>query len=96
MRELHFPTLSVPADCFTDATDPTLHPPGSRLLCTIVINGCPMHLDAREVVEVDGVQTFVAWAEDADLLSDALGADGRWHTTTIDGREYALFASPHC
>jgi hypothetical protein len=72
------------------------YPPGSRLYGVLSINGVLFHLDAREVVDVDGVQSFVAYPADADLLWEALGGDGPYQTITVNGRDYAVFASPYC
>lgn len=68
--------------------------PSSRLLAQIEIAGTPMHLEAYEVHDVDGVQTTKAWPEDMNTVFDRLGIECRLMTTEINGREYILLAQP--
>ncbi|HEY1292853.1 MAG TPA: hypothetical protein VGJ60_07240 [Chloroflexota bacterium] len=84
-----------------DAWEPNdgLADPRSRLLATISINDCPMHLEAWEVrVNEEGIQEPTAIEDDGDFwnLYAAVGADGHFQTVEIGGREYILVASPYC
>lgn len=91
-------TISIPDDAWEDNSCD--YPQGSRLYASLSLNGLMLHLDAREVTwDHTGsvpTQTFVAYPDDVDRLSEALGGDGPWSTLTIRGREYAVFASPYC
>jgi len=72
--------------------------PATRLLATIQINDLYMHLEAIEVSIVDGIQKSTHW-EYEDIFENHFsnfGGDGRMQTTEINGRKYALFASPFC
>jgi len=83
-----------------DAWEPNnaLADPRQRLLATMSINGCPMHLEAWEVSydEEQGIQFLVDGADDLDNLALAVGADGHFQTVEIGDREYVLVASPYC
>jgi len=70
----------------------------SRLTTTIVINGTMFHLDAYEVRDGAGGYQEAVQGGDNDLnhYAGAAGADGPFSTTTIDGRQYVLFATPFC
>lgn len=74
--------------------------PWARILTTIWINGCPMHLEGVAVEPgPDGIQN----AADPEF-EDTLGAlaaidcpDGPWQTVTlesVDARTYVLHAEP--
>lgn len=92
-------TLHIPNSRWEACGDELAGDRHDRLLTTIVVNGCPMHLDARRIIADDGSQqAFAAGAypDDAGPLSDALGADGPWQTIGLGDAEYVLFASPHC
>lgn len=74
--------------------------PKSRLLAQVAILGCPMHLEAY-AVHYDGdahmqVPDDISWDVTINDFASAAGSDGPWMTVGIDGREYVLFASPHC
>jgi hypothetical protein len=75
----------------------------SRLYTSITICGTRMHLEAIEVRRrVDGEdsrwsqQEAIEDPDTYDNLHDAVGADGAFTETTIAGRAYIVFASPHC
>lgn len=92
--------LTVPDEAWTNTNAPDEAP---RLLTTVVINGTLMHLEAIAVhmhatpPETTPIQEAVNSDEDEDLglIFNAVAADGPWDTTTIDGREYVLIATPH-
>lgn len=77
--------------------------PGSRYLASVIVAGCPMHLEARQVHR-DGVQvTFTEFGEDYDAIS-SLDPESDFTTATagqlgIDdphaSGEYLLIAFPH-
>lgn len=75
-----------------------------RLAATLQINETMMHVEAWEIVpttpeDVFRPQEFKALDDDQlNSLIHASGAEngGPWYTTTIAGREYAVFASPFC
>ena len=72
--------------------------PSSRMLTSIQINDMSLHLEAIAVQEVNGgIQVAVNPDFDESLNAYYLapGCDnGRFITTEIDGRTYALFALP--
>jgi hypothetical protein len=73
---------------------------GRHLHTQITINGTFMHLEAYEVdpSEVSYQKTKIG-DEDIAAIYDAVGADGPWATTripTLRGRDYVIFAAPHC
>ena len=68
--------------------------PLTRLLTTIWVEGCPMHLEARQVGQNEDGQTFAEYEEDYDSLRRLYEPDGNFATATINGREYVLFAVP--
>lgn len=73
--------------------------PEARLLAHIEINGMSLHLEAIEVeIDDDDYQVAVdpAWEDTFQAHYSAFGGDGAFTTTTINGRTYALFASPFC
>lgn len=70
---------------------------GTRLLSSIRVMGCPMHLEAWEVYfDDDGVQQSKAWPGDFSNIAVGIGVEDPWRTVTIDGREYVLIATPFC
>src|SRR5258705_1748243 len=74
--------------------------PASRLIATIVVAGCRMHLEAYAVEEnlnEGNEQTFPAdYVDVPDKDYEAVGGVGAWHTVTINRREYVLIATPFC
>lgn len=72
-------------------------PPLSRLLGTIVIGGCSLHVEAIEVKQVDGFQTPVdERCEDTlDELYALEGGNGQFTTAEIDGRQYVVYCTPY-
>ena len=80
--------------------------PGLRLLATLVINGCAMHLAAFRVRNTDDIQELDTCTErNADLRCyersyedyySAATSDGHWHTVEIAGKPYVLIATPYC
>jgi hypothetical protein len=73
--------------------------PWSRLLAQITINGCPMHLEAYALKDDDdaGVQLVAdEWFdEEFEHYNAAQRISSGFAQTTIRGREYVLFATPH-
>jgi|KBSMisStaDraftv2_1062788.scaffolds.fasta_scaffold3724541_1 hypothetical protein len=81
--------------------------PTTRLLATIYIAGCPMHLEAyRLAQDPDGeptdIQEFAKLPENAEYTFDeeehalfSILAAGAVETVQINGRPYALVAHPH-
>lgn len=71
--------------------------PAARLLAHIRIAGLDMHLEAWAITyDEDGMQEVTA----ATMRSDAFGTicdimDTAFETTTINGREYVLIATPY-
>jgi hypothetical protein len=70
--------------------------PATRLLATIYVMGCPLHLEARQVGQNDDGQTFAEYEGDYDALRRLYGDADDFTTVMIDGREYILFAVPFC
>ena len=74
--------------------------PGARILLRggLTINGVSFHLEgwAVGVNEEDGVQRAVYDDENLGYIHLGVGADGRWETVELRGREYILIASPFC
>lgn len=71
--------------------------PQTRLLATIRVHGCPLHLEARQVCYDDhGLQTFVEYPEDYGALCALYSCDApeAFHTFTRNGREYVPFTIP--
>ncbi len=71
----------------------------TKLLATIHILGCPMHLEAYEVEEDEDIgQRAKDFSFEADLDSIAAGVttDGPWTQVCIEGRNYVLVAAPYC
>jgi hypothetical protein len=68
----------------------------SRLLTTIVVNGCFMHLEAYAVADEGDLQSFADLPyfelEEEAFFSLTTGATD---TVEITGREYLLVATPH-
>lgn len=69
-------------------------------LATIEINGVSFHVEAIEVRYDDDQQMQVALNASLDerfgQWFSASNSEGTIQTVEIDGREYALFASPYC
>ena len=84
------PTMELPWTSWRDTEGDA-----SRLLTTVLINGCSMHLEAFAVETVGGVQTSLTRDDDLSAIHAAVGADGPWETCRIAGREYVLVASPY-
>ncbi len=71
--------------------------PRARLLATINVGGVMLHLEACEMVrDHENVQQFAAYADSMSQCFDAFGVDGAWDVLLINGRKYALLASPFC
>lgn len=89
--------ITVPDDAWMDASDPETGAPKTRLLTTLVINGCYMHLEAIEVE--DGTDWRVAVDRSLEELLDTIyayeGPGGPLEELVIDGRSYILVATPH-
>ena len=84
--------ITIPAEEWEDCGD-------GRLLTTLSVNGSKLHLEAIEVEEnAEGYQvhTGVILSDYYNRLCDNFGQDSKWYTVTINGKEYALFASPFC
>lgn len=90
--------LTVPPDAWEEVGDED--DPRNRLIATLYLNTLPMHLEAYEVyVDPDNGLQVTKCSDLADLVVDlhyGFGADGHWQTLDIEGREYLVFASPHC
>jgi hypothetical protein len=72
--------------------------PSGRLyaLNNIHILGCPMHVEAYEVItDADGVQRFTLDDEHLGQLLEIFDTDGFPQTTEIDGKPYCVFAHPY-
>jgi len=67
--------------------------PAARLLIPIVICGLPLHMEAYVMTEKDGEQCSVAYPEAFECLM--MFSEGRYQTTTINDREYAIVAVPY-
>lgn len=69
--------------------------PFTRLLSTIWVNGCAMHLEARQIKTGTEFQEVVEFPEDYENLCRLYGPDGAWFQTfELDGRTYVPFAVP--
>jgi hypothetical protein len=68
--------------------------PFTRLLATIYVNGCAMHLEAREVTLNTDEQGFVDYPEDYESLCNLYCPDGSFQTFELNGRTYLPFAVP--
>lgn len=84
------PSVSIPSDCWTDVEGD-----GSRLLATIDVNHCSLHLEAFAVERDAGIQAWATNVEELSAIYAASGADGGWQTVPINGREYVLIATPY-
>lgn len=85
-------SITIPEEEWEDCGD-------GRLLTTLAINGSKLHIEAIEVkVTKGGVQKHAGRIlnDYFDRLSDVFGQDGHFYTTIINGKEYAIFASPFC
>lgn len=93
-------TIEIPEDAWEPAHEDNEEEgerADDRLITTIVINRTPMHLEAWAVEnDGDNIQQHPAYPDDLSNLASAVGADGHFDTTTINGRDYVLVASPHC
>lgn len=76
--------------------------PWARLLVTLYINGVACHLEAIAVEEDSendiGMQCACDTDDEStlDALAEAASPSGQWDTMEIRGREYVVFATPHC
>jgi hypothetical protein len=69
--------------------------PATRLLATICVHGCFLHLEARQVEGEGHLQTFVEYPEDYEALCVIYSSDGgSFSTFERNGREYVAFAIP--
>lgn len=69
----------------------------SWLKLELVVNGASLHLDAVEALSGGAVQE--GRGELACALAavhEAVAAGGPWSTLFVEGREYALIATPFC
>ena len=66
----------------------------AQLLATVTIGRTPFHALALQV-ESDGIQRAVQRDDDLVSAMEALGDQGPYETTEIDGRPYVLLISPH-
>lgn len=62
---------------------------------TVWLNGSPMHLEAIEVQRREGVQQTVNQDDDQDLNRLSELQQGALAETTINGRQYVVFLTPH-
>lgn len=75
--------------------------PAARMLCQLVICGCPMHLEAvaAEVKDEDGKRRDIDYCDQApDWIKEAIvGSTDSYaaRTATIMDRTYILIATPH-
>ena len=93
--------IAVPEDMWDDVSPEADR---SRLLTTIVINSCPMHLEAVEILEGDK-RTITTdyypqqeFANAPDWIAAAIAESADWEsvqTCEIGGRRYALIATPY-
>lgn len=83
-----------------DAWEPNnaLDDPLAALLTTVFVNGLPLHLEAWEVfTDTDGVQhAKTPYDEDFGAIHNAVHGDGPFMTTSINGRNYVIIATPYC
>lgn len=92
--KLDDPQVTIPDDAWKDEDGN-----GHRLLAQIRVNGIGFHVTAIAVCEGDdGVQHACDADEEweLDAIADIGRAGGAWQTLTIKGREYVVFATPHC
>lgn len=67
----------------------------SRLIAVLQIGGADFHASAIEVTNQAGEQSGAIGVEDAfDQLDEFSGGEGAFDTVSIEGRRYALFATP--
>jgi hypothetical protein len=88
--------VTVPDDAWEDGSYDDDAPARHRLVATLVVNGTRLHLEAHLVVPGADPQRTFAGDEDVAAIHHAVGGDGPWQTTTIDGRAYVLVATPFC
>jgi hypothetical protein len=93
-----WPEVTVHDDSWEKTGD---NDPLSRLSAAIVLNGVPLHVEARavQVDEASGCQSAMGndWPEDVDEhLAAIANPDGPFLTWTTGGREYVLLAFPFC
>jgi hypothetical protein len=91
---IDIPDLPAGEIQWTDATCDDTHP-GHKLVASISIAGCPMCLEAHEVLYTEhGMQEFRALEDDLVAIHEATSMDGPWQTVRIQDREYVLIATP--
>lgn len=95
--------IEIPRDAWGPGCDPEFEPghstqPPCRLLTTIYVNDCPMHLEAIAIaLGEDGVQRGLCVYGEQNLSAAAqIYCDGGFETIEIDGHPYVLVATPHC
>lgn len=97
MAEKHNSPPKIPLEAIVWSESGPTEDPKGRLLGKIEVAGVFLHLEAYEIVyDHDLVQQIKCWPEETQKLWDALGIEGAWHTIFLEGREYALIASPYC
>lgn len=83
--------INVPDDAWVkvDANGNILHAPPM-----LSINGVPLHVEAHEVVRSHGIQSAVGESE-FEMLTVAHQLNAPQQETTINGRQYVIFASAY-
>lgn len=76
-------------------SDPDEPDPTARLLASINVNGCALHLEAFAVVDNDSCQeaAHAHFHDDVEALQNM--QDTAFQTVEINGRTYILVATPH-
>lgn len=90
--------ITVPPSAWQPVGGDDGQSPG-RLLATVTINGCPMHLEAWQVRVRGSMMEPAPDSVDEETFNSlyyAVGADGHMQTVRIKRRRYVLVASPFC
>ena len=96
---MNYPSIQASELNWTDAGTDT--DAKARLLCTVVIAGVSMHLEAYAIWRDESPSGAMAWGFDCDEWNEDLDAVAlglsmeRPRGIYIGGREYVLIASPH-
>jgi hypothetical protein len=96
VRGIH---LTIPDVCWEPiGYAGTGEPDHVRLLCTLGlhINGTPHHLEAALVEPESALQRLADPALEREVMTGLQHiSEGCYHTTTIRGREYVVYAFPY-
>jgi hypothetical protein len=91
-----WPEVTIEHDAWEETGDTD---PSGRLSTSLVLNGVPLHVEARAVqIDNSGCQSASGdWPDDVDVhLASIASPDGPFLTWVTGGREYVIVAFPFC